>query len=401
MMLRAQKAFSVARSSWGCPRSLTTKASSTPLKDTVAKPRRLVTSARILPDGYIKPALYDENTPIPRCESCSASTYHTGVFPWLLSAERQRVPLDDLQNLSVIKSSTTSAAESCDHQQNVSYNDNLVSAVTGAAAQLVPLAGRRQLAHMLNMRIARGALGEQALEDVCQGASAALPHVAQLLSAASNGSSEASGELCRVFSRSLLARYRSALDKLQDENIELNLEVGQVNSAQILQLRTQTGPAEAFDALAAATEPVSPLRAGLVRRGYKFTNAFGALYAAPHTNTSTSTSTSSSSGSSPMDKSVRVRVDVELNVDMRYRLVEKHKARSEYDRHDGDARVVVDDNATRNLVLTLQSTSIPTSSSFNEDGRQPSFQWRVADIDYLLSSEQRVQQELEEARSSW
>ncbi|KAJ1767528.1 hypothetical protein LPJ74_005308, partial [Coemansia sp. RSA 1843] len=30
------------------------------------KKRRFVTSARILPDGFVRPALYDEGTPIPR-----------------------------------------------------------------------------------------------------------------------------------------------------------------------------------------------------------------------------------------------------------------------------------------------------------------------------------------------
>ncbi|KAJ1718181.1 hypothetical protein LPJ61_006773, partial [Coemansia biformis] len=83
-------------------RSLTTKQRAAPpagksqrSAKAAASPRPLATSAQILPDGYVRPALYDENTPIPRCEA-HPFTYHMGNFPWLLSAERQRVPMDDM-----------------------------------------------------------------------------------------------------------------------------------------------------------------------------------------------------------------------------------------------------------------------------------------------------------------
>ncbi|KAJ1764722.1 hypothetical protein LPJ74_006587, partial [Coemansia sp. RSA 1843] len=63
--------------------------------------------------------------------------------------------------------------------------------------------------------------------------------------------------------------------------------------------------------------------------------------------------------------------------------------------------VIVDDDATRNLMLTLESTTAATTAASSSNGdatQQPDFQWRVADIDYLLSSEQRIRHELEEAR---
>ncbi|KAJ1737975.1 hypothetical protein LPJ68_005934, partial [Coemansia sp. RSA 1086] len=90
---------------------------------------------------------------------------------------------------------------------------------------------------------------------------------------------------------------------------------------------------------------------------------------------------------------VRVRVDVELMVNMRYRLIGRHTAPSKHDRHNGTTKVVVDDDATRNLILTLESTTVSGADE------QPHFEWRVADIDYLLSSEQRMQHELDEARA--
>ncbi|KAJ2793093.1 hypothetical protein H4R21_006032, partial [Coemansia helicoidea] len=102
--------------------------------------RPLATSAHVLPDGYVRPALYDERTPIPRCEAYP-SVHHAESFPWLLSAERQRVPMDDLDALAE-------------------------GSRTGAAEQLVPLAARRRLAHALNMRIARSALGAAAMDGV-------------------------------------------------------------------------------------------------------------------------------------------------------------------------------------------------------------------------------------------
>ncbi|KAJ2222072.1 hypothetical protein IWW45_008707 [Coemansia sp. RSA 485] len=78
--------------------------------------------------------------------------------------------------------------------------------------------------------------------------------------------------------------------------------------------------------------------------------------------------------------------------------------------HNGTTQVIVDDDATRNLMLTLESSPARTrNNAGNRDGQWKdgqeadssisSFEWRVADIDYLLSSEMRIQQELEEARS--
>ncbi|KAJ2749008.1 hypothetical protein H4S06_004763, partial [Coemansia sp. BCRC 34490] len=93
---------------------------------------------------------------------------------------------------------------------------------------------------------------------------------------------------------------------------------------------------------------------------------------------------------------VRVRVDVELNADMRYQLIGRHKTPTEYDRHKDTSKVIVDDDATRNLMLTLESTTTAASSS--SSAQHQDFQWRVADIDYLLSSEQRIRHELEEAQ---
>ncbi|KAJ2233003.1 hypothetical protein GGH97_005965 [Coemansia sp. RSA 475] len=89
---------------------------------------------------------------------------------------------------------------------------------------------------------------------------------------------------------------------------------------------------------------------------------------------------------------VRVRVDVELMVSMRYQLIGRHTAPSKHDRHNGTTKVVVDDDATRNLVLTLESSMVDGTDAQH-------FEWRVADIDYLLSSERRVQYELDLART--
>ncbi|KAJ2715289.1 hypothetical protein H4R19_001286, partial [Coemansia spiralis] len=160
-----------------------------------ACPRPLATSARVLPDGYIRPALYDEKTPIPRCGAYSY-THHAGTFPWLLSAERQRVPMDDL-------------------------DVHAGGASAGPAEQLLPLAARRRLAHTLNMHIARGALGAAAMDGICDGAAAVLPRVAALLSGASDGSAGAAAELERIFTPPLLARYTRDLGRLRADSVQL------------------------------------------------------------------------------------------------------------------------------------------------------------------------------------
>ncbi|KAJ2385669.1 hypothetical protein GGI23_006665, partial [Coemansia sp. RSA 2559] len=187
-------------------------------------------------------------------------------------------------------------------------------------------------------------------------------------------------------------------------------------------LRTETGPTEAYAAAdtcrnqhrqasadggftESAEKPMSMLRAGLARKKYQYTNVFGASYAATGAHEQQKQQSESStlsqacrwaagmwdvaSGKAP----VRVRVDVELNADMRYQLIGRHKTPTDYDRHKNTSKVIVDDDATRNLILTLEAA---TSSS----ERQQDFQWRVADIDYLLSSEQRIRYELEEARNT-
>ncbi|KAJ1866424.1 hypothetical protein LPJ78_001889, partial [Coemansia sp. RSA 989] len=90
----ASRTLTTKKSDAAVVKSQASKAATSTLKS--GKARRLVTSAQILPEGYVKPALYDENTPIPRCEAYP-STYHMGSFPWLLSAERQRTPMEDLE----------------------------------------------------------------------------------------------------------------------------------------------------------------------------------------------------------------------------------------------------------------------------------------------------------------
>ncbi|KAJ1795776.1 hypothetical protein LPJ59_004152, partial [Coemansia sp. RSA 2399] len=99
------------------------------------KKRRFVTSARILPDGFVRPALYDEDTPIPRCESYPPTTYYMELFPWLLSAQRQRTPIDDLDGTT-----DTGTNSSC---------------LASAAMHILPLPARRSLAQTLNLQIAR------------------------------------------------------------------------------------------------------------------------------------------------------------------------------------------------------------------------------------------------------
>ncbi|KAJ2359051.1 hypothetical protein H4S01_006184, partial [Coemansia sp. RSA 2610] len=168
------------------------------------------------------------------------------------------------------------------------------------------------------------------------------------------------------------------------------LNVHGIGQAQIRQLRTQTGPEAAFTALDGAAQ-VSSLRAGLTRQSFSYTNILGVTHAAPNQAPSSWSAATQAAvgGRAP----VRVRVDVELLVSMRYQLIGRHTAPSKHDRHNGTTKVVVDDDATRNLVLTLESSAVDGS-----DGGA-GFEWRVADIDYLLSSERRVEHELDEARS--
>ncbi|KAJ2659150.1 hypothetical protein IWW48_003683, partial [Coemansia sp. RSA 1200] len=90
------------------------------------KKRRFVTSARILPDGFVRPALYDEDTPIPRCESYPPTTHFMEVFPWLLSAQRQRTPMDDLGGTTDVGTNAPCLAS--------------------AAMRFLPLSARRSLA---------------------------------------------------------------------------------------------------------------------------------------------------------------------------------------------------------------------------------------------------------------
>ncbi|KAJ2362036.1 hypothetical protein H4S02_006883 [Coemansia sp. RSA 2611] len=291
--------------------------------------------------------------------------YHAGSFPWLLSAERQRTPMEDLETSALLHAE--------DIQQDAGAGDGTVSAAT----QLLPLAARRQLAYSLNMRIARAALGTSAMDGVCDGAAAVLPHVARLLSGASRGDAEATDELARVFTPPLLARYMGDLGGLRRDHVQLALDVRGILGARIRQLRTHAGPEAAFDALDGAAQ-VSSLRAGLTRQRYRYTSVLGFTHAAPNQAPSSwsAAMVAAAGGQAP----VRVRVDVELMVRMRYRLIGQH------------GTTIVDDDATRNLVLTLMSS--PAAGS---DG-SASFEWRVADIDYLLSSERRIESEFVEAK---
>ncbi|KAJ1720596.1 hypothetical protein LPJ53_004801, partial [Coemansia erecta] len=69
--------------------------------------------------------------------------YHAGSFPWLLSAERQRVPVNDL----------------------AAHADADGNARLRGFVQWLPIAARRRLAHSLNTYIARQALGQQAMDE--------------------------------------------------------------------------------------------------------------------------------------------------------------------------------------------------------------------------------------------
>ncbi|KAJ2580817.1 hypothetical protein GGH95_002392 [Coemansia sp. RSA 1836] len=300
------------------------------------------------------------------------ATYHMGLFPWLLSAERQRVPADDLE------AHAPAASESSHQWASTCADSGLVNHVLLFA----PLPVRRRLAHELNMHIARAALGAPAMDGVCQGAALALRRVAGLLSSASlsgGGQNDAEAGLAQVLTKTLMARYSGDLRRLRSDRVRLSLDIAGIHGARIHQLRTQSGPAEALATLESATAGrprdstprLSALRAGLARQSYRFSRTLGAVRAAPAAATTCN----------ELGEAVRVRVDVELNVDMRYRLIGGRAA----------PKVIVDDNATRNLILTLESTRQEQDSQL---------EWRVADIDYLLSSELRIQQEFEEAHSA-
>ncbi|KAJ1726622.1 hypothetical protein LPJ61_005060, partial [Coemansia biformis] len=86
-----------------------------------------------------------------------------------------------------------------------------------------------------------------------------------------------------------------------------------------------------------------------------------------------------------------------LLVSMRYRLIGRHAAASKHDRLDGATTVIVDDDATRNLMLTLESRAVGAHDDSSGDGR---LEWRIADIDYLLSSEQRIESEIAETSTA-
>ncbi|KAI8324263.1 hypothetical protein GQ54DRAFT_309359, partial [Martensiomyces pterosporus] len=172
----------------------------TGLSGIAANPRRLVTSARILPDGFVRPALYDEHTPIPRCESCP-TTYHAGLFPWLLSAERQRIPYDDLE---LQRAAACTNAALAPVPSLSSHPRGVDGVFLENAAGCLPSPVRRYLAHLLNMHIATRALGPQAVQDITTGAAHALPRVVQLLSAASGGNSSAGCDLARLLTSPLL-----------------------------------------------------------------------------------------------------------------------------------------------------------------------------------------------------
>ncbi|KAJ1823215.1 hypothetical protein H4S02_007841 [Coemansia sp. RSA 2611] len=298
------------------------------------------------------------------------ATYHMGLFPWLLSAERQRIPADDLE--------VHAASAQDEHWKRACIGGG------GAAEKVLryaPLPVRRRLAHELNMHIARAALGSQAIDDVCRGAELALYRVTDLLSRASSaGGQEAEAGLAQVLTRALLDRYTEDLRRLRTDNVRVELDIAGIHSARIHQLRTQSGSVEALAALEAAVvaetaaasgsakSRLSALRVGLAKQSFRFSRTLGAVRAAPAT----------TSACKELSEAVRVRVDVELGVDMRYRLIGGQRA----------PKTIVDDNATRNLMLTLESTRQDQGSML---------EWRVADIDYLLSSELRIQQEFEEA----
>ncbi|KAJ1846122.1 hypothetical protein LPJ73_004630, partial [Coemansia sp. RSA 2703] len=358
------------------------------------------------------------DTPIPRCEAYPTS-YFTGSFPWLLSAERQRIPMSDLEDTK--PTSGNMATSNCKSVDAKRARDG--DAVLARFAQWLPIAVRRRLAHTLNTYIARQALGQQAMDEVCAGAAMVLPSVARLLSSISSGKPDGpdmAGSLAAMFSPPLLARFSADLARLRRDNVQLALEVRRINIARIHQIRTQTGPAEAFESLTCLQTSLSPqtsntggvtssLRAGLVRQAHRFSNMLGVTHAAPtaratgFTDNGSLTALSSWAGgvwaASQGCTDVGVRVDVELNVDMRYRLIGCHSGPSEYDRHNGTSQVIVDDDATRNLMLTLESTHHKDSNEGKDNKDCQSFVWRVADIDYLLSSEMRIQHELDEARN--
>ncbi|KAJ1724371.1 hypothetical protein LPJ53_001387, partial [Coemansia erecta] len=141
------------------PKASVKVASGGKLKE-ATKPRRLATSARIWPDGFVRPALYDENTPIPRCEAYPTS-YFTGSFPWLLSAERQRIPMSDLDDAKPAGNGLASSSCRSIAGKGAQDGDDMLAGFV----QWLPIAARRRLAHSLNTYIARQALGQQAMDE--------------------------------------------------------------------------------------------------------------------------------------------------------------------------------------------------------------------------------------------
>ncbi|ORX67925.1 hypothetical protein DL89DRAFT_38645 [Linderina pennispora] len=233
------------------------------------------------------------------------------------------------------------------------------------------MAARRYLSRALNRQIALAALGAQAMEDIAAGAAMALEHIAELFSG-----SESSEELQRALTGPLFARFQDELGRLARDNVRLVLEVKHVNSSNIRTIRTQIGSAVGTIDQAKA----SGLRAGLARQACPGQRCSWESSMRRRQRTWTARFkdlVSALGGGEP----VRIRVDVEVNTDMRYRLIGGK---------DGCSTTIVDDDATRNTMVTLESSII--------DGASP-LEWRVADLDYLLSSEQRIRQEFSEANS--
>ncbi|KAJ1934683.1 hypothetical protein FBU59_005621 [Linderina macrospora] len=230
------------------------------------------------------------------------------------------------------------------------------------------MAARRYLSRTLNRQIALAALGSQAMEDIAAGAAMALEHIAELFSA-----NESSEQLQAALAGPLFARFQDELGRLSHDNVQLVLEVKRVNSSEIRSIRTQIGSAIGTIDQSKA----SGLRAGLARQAVRTNELLGVVHTqeAEEADRSFKDLVSALGGGEP----VRIRVDVEVNTDMRYRLIGGRC---------GQSTTIVDDDATRNTMVTLESSVI--------DGTSP-LEWRVADLDYLLSSEQRIRQAFSEA----
>ncbi|KAI8324260.1 hypothetical protein GQ54DRAFT_309356, partial [Martensiomyces pterosporus] len=77
--------------------------------------------------------------------------YHAGLFPWLLSAERQRIPYDDveLQRAAACTNAALAPVPSLS-----SHPRGVDGVFLENAARCLPSPVRRYLAHLLNMHIA-------------------------------------------------------------------------------------------------------------------------------------------------------------------------------------------------------------------------------------------------------